>query len=821
MDCKVLKNKKGFTLIELIVTLVILCIIAAIAIPTVGNYRSNAQQEARNKVAKTIYYTAQKAMTAQMTSGNKTLPTDGKVDVSKITPALDEKEVAGNRYNLSFMVLNKDKALGAPKDRNLYKFLDKYMADTNRLNDTVLVEYNTKTGKVLSAFYSDEVENIGYTPGSKYNANDRNADSLLKGDMGYYSVSNTGTPEETTPEDDTDIVQIVDYTGEKNGQGNNINKGYNYGLLTVECVLPEKVEDYESYEIKLSATGAPGSKTIKLVPGDTPKAGEVSLGGDVKTTLAEAFASPVNLGGADDPCLVPMYIETTPEGKILVLVLDSVRDKVHISENLEALGNGYFTASFTKIKEGVPTSSLSKQAHTLFAAESENGNKFEVKSIRHLNNIRYARNNADFVQTKDIVARDYVGDGSVIYFQPISWKTGSVGFNGKYTAVSEQNKYKIYNLTIYQDENKTQIAKGGLFETVGNNGIVTGVNLEYTQAYREAFFRAKDKRPFFINGTEVAGGIAVENAGEITRCTVAGRVTGKTAGGIVGTGKNGKITKSMSGAYIVGKNIGGGIAGVNDGGEVSYCETGTSSMEDPITYMGTIATGCTPYFGANSNPEVDYECVPANVRNDVTIINGDIAGGIVGDMVKGEIKYSVNSGWAYGKLHSGGIAGTNGGNIDMCYNAGKVQNQIGEVGGLAAKQTGGNITSSYNTGDIEGKCGGGIVGQFIKGKVSDCYSIGLVSTIDGRERTSGGFGEYTEANKISNCAFLRNIRNDQDSNSGCKALSAETLKKKTFAGMSNTATPVGYFKYTYPHFNVKDEACKLGTGYHRTPFGEK
>jgi len=48
-------NKKGFTLIELIVVIAILGILAAIAIPSYTSYKTNAKKEADLATAKVIY----------------------------------------------------------------------------------------------------------------------------------------------------------------------------------------------------------------------------------------------------------------------------------------------------------------------------------------------------------------------------------------------------------------------------------------------------------------------------------------------------------------------------------------------------------------------------------------------------------------------------------------------------------------------------------------------------------------------------------------------------------------------------------------------
>lgn len=66
---KALKNKKGFTLIEMIVVLIIIAALAAAAIPGMMHYADEARQKALLSECRTIYIAAQTVATKAVTEG--------------------------------------------------------------------------------------------------------------------------------------------------------------------------------------------------------------------------------------------------------------------------------------------------------------------------------------------------------------------------------------------------------------------------------------------------------------------------------------------------------------------------------------------------------------------------------------------------------------------------------------------------------------------------------------------------------------------------------------------------------------------------------
>ncbi|MCP1110960.1 prepilin-type N-terminal cleavage/methylation domain-containing protein [Ohessyouella blattaphilus] len=89
-----LKNKKGFTLVELIVVIVIIAILAAILVPSVMKYIDKAKEQQIKADARAIYIAAQTVATEEYAEGTPVADGDVTVTQAKIGKTGLQGEIA-------------------------------------------------------------------------------------------------------------------------------------------------------------------------------------------------------------------------------------------------------------------------------------------------------------------------------------------------------------------------------------------------------------------------------------------------------------------------------------------------------------------------------------------------------------------------------------------------------------------------------------------------------------------------------------------------------------------------------------------------------
>jgi hypothetical protein len=202
----------------------------------------------------------------------------------------------------------------------------------------------------------------------------------------------------------------------------------------------------------------------------------------------------------------------------------------------------------------------------------------------------------------------------------------------------------------------------------------------------------------FVDGSEIAGGLAGWNNGEITDCTAEGDVCGSTnVGGLVG----------WNDSRIIQCRATGNVSGMNDntGGLIG-------------TNMGSLVSGC---FSTG------------------TVDGGDYTGGLSGISWGGTVTQCYSTSNVSGGNSVGGLAGEfSGSRISYCFSSGKVFSRSRYAGGLGGSSSSARIFNSYSTGEVSGnESVGGLLGWSNWGTVVHCYSTGMIRGTTG---TGGLFG---------------------------------------------------------------------------------
>lgn len=784
----------GFTLIEAIVTVTIIAIVAAVVVPSGIGFIKSAGQSGRNKTARNIFLAAQKAMSSENASGlwdssewalMGTTITGLKGDSSDNADGSNE---SGAKADMRYMKIDKN---SENKDANsLFMLLDRYVADKEILDNSILIEYNATTRKVVSAFYSDVVDALVYRDSGDgcYNISARSDKALKKGRVGFYGTENLEIEDGADYTSDAAIV-MADYdeyySNGISSKGYNINNGKNYGLLTVEILLPE---DYLNKKLELEIKGV-GSENYVF---DSKSSGAIDLASVKKrSNVSEAIADSTQYADKDTfKKMLPSYIYEKNGRDILVLILDCQdSSKLGMVNHKNTLGCSELGSTLKVYKNGSVNPDIvctSNKVHSMFSDVTREGGKlyFGIKSARHLNNLRLyaqqeqpanyvankplnipANENIDnsYIQLNDIYCRNYNND--ILSWKPIGTDKsysetvndgGSIiGFIGHYKGEGK----KIYDLAINLDESTSAAnSMTGLFTCITTTASVDGVYIDYSDSFLDQFKKqtgqtsiSDDKLTPFIYGNYRVGAIAGENWGTITNCTVRGRIgvvgnnaNGVRAGGIVGKNmrygnfkKNlgitgGVITNCRVIAKVSAKNtreasrkqaMAGGIAGENFA-DIIYCEVGTG-----VESSGTVVPG---YFGADSNMTSDYmysdKCV-----NDIATVSAYYAGGIAGVLrasAYGDdatVKYCVNASHVRGSLYAGGLTGY-------------IENYCSNVNNVSTKYRTLSIESSYNAGTVESDINynaGGICAEALmyanytygnnKILIKSCYNTGSVT----------------------------------------------------------------------------------------------
>lgn len=206
-------NKKGFTLVELMVVLAITAILAALVGGGLIAYTRLARFEKNEANARTLFQTAQISLTRMETAGEldafrrqvmeegdtgdhfqndvTVTDADGNTLVSRTKTELNQN-VAALYYDRTGAATGNQNAL-------VERLLGDYIYDASLLNASICVEIDVQSGQVYSVFYDTKSDKLRFNQDGATNIYDRSYDHRRNDTLvGYYSA-----------EDRVNVVQLV------------------------------------------------------------------------------------------------------------------------------------------------------------------------------------------------------------------------------------------------------------------------------------------------------------------------------------------------------------------------------------------------------------------------------------------------------------------------------------------------------------------------------------------------------------------------------------------------------------------------------------
>lgn len=429
-------GKGGFTLVELVVTLVILSILFAIAVPSLLGYIHLSQFRKNESYAKTMYLSAESELTYLRTGGEwesfcSKVKKEGVLNQSFDESDEDRKKLVGRIYGIRLDAgeyaegeLSGDGALvGALLSQDTY--------DKSVLNAAICIEIDVESGQVYSVFYGTNCKGLYYGSNEDSKPADmsgswldidyskRDRDTRREERLGYYSV-----------QDAVNAVSL-DATKLKITSINLVN-GETLSLNWSSNVKDQDL-DKVYYEVKLYSSEDKAQLLSINIPGRDLKTGSQSVAVTTEDNATENYTFPMEydrtgkratlvLDGMMNAKLYDRLDKLSADNKA-AFRQSSDTSITRFGGKLENPLNVYAAvqvfpdpnAENTRGEEYQKSDAIeSNKANTLFGdgTRSDNG-RCEIETFRHLSNIRYMDTAAAFAVTARSL--DWTSDSVKVY----------------------------------------------------------------------------------------------------------------------------------------------------------------------------------------------------------------------------------------------------------------------------------------------------------------------------------------------------------------------------------------------------------------------
>lgn len=429
-------GKGGFILVELVVTLVILSILFAIAVPSLLGYIHLSQFRKNESYAKTMYLSAESELTYLRTGGEwesfcSKVKKEGVLNQSFDESDEDRKKLVGRIYGIRLDAgeyaegeLSGDGVLvGALLSQDTY--------DKSVLNAAICIEIDVESGQVYSVFYGTNCKGLYYGSNEDSKPADmsgswldidyskRDRDTRREERLGYYSV-----------QDAVNAVSL-DATKLKITSINLVN-GETLSLNWSSNVRDQDL-DKVYYEVKLYSSEDKAQLLSINIPGRNLKTGSQSVAVTTEDNATKDYTFPVEydrsnkratlvLDGMMNAKLYDRLDKLFADNKA-AFRQSSDTSITRFGGKLEKPLNVYAAvqvfpdpnAENTGGEEYQKSDAIeSNKANTLFGdgTRSDNG-RCEIETFRHLSNIRYMDTAAAFAVTARSL--DWTSDSVKVY----------------------------------------------------------------------------------------------------------------------------------------------------------------------------------------------------------------------------------------------------------------------------------------------------------------------------------------------------------------------------------------------------------------------
>lgn len=429
------RGKGGFTLVELAVTLVILSILFAIAVPNLLGYIHLSQFRRNESCAKTMYLSAESALTYCRTGGEwesfcRRVKDEGVLNRSFDEADGEQKKLSGRIYGIR---LDADEyASGELSDdgRLVDELLSKDTYDKSLLNAAICIEIDVESGHVYSVFYGTSCKGLYYgsnalsqpaeLSGEWLDMDSRASYDLRRAErLGYYSVQ--------------DAVNVVNLDAAKlKITSINLVNGETLSLGWSSSVRAQNRANVY-YEVKLYRSADKALLLTIRVPGSALKTGAQPLEVTAEDGTKKNYTFPIEydqtagraslvLDGMMNAQLYSRLGELSDEdgaafrqssSTSITRFGGSLAEPTEVYATVQAFPDpnaAYDSGEMYQKSDAID----SNRANTLFGdGTSADGAECEVKAFRHLSNIRYMDKAAEF----SVAARslDWTSDSVRVY----------------------------------------------------------------------------------------------------------------------------------------------------------------------------------------------------------------------------------------------------------------------------------------------------------------------------------------------------------------------------------------------------------------------